>query len=585
MDKPATTARYSLLHAITRPVTGVALLVLVSQSACVPAKPPTVLAGPSLTNADDRALARLTEVAWAALDELDPIARDEAGASGDVFAWPATTPGQRAKRAARLQPIQQRLARIRPAALSPLWQAAYILLNRRLQFEAPPWDVYSLQQAVDRGLWAALGPTAWPSAQRLDRLDALGYFLSSARTVTVATSRERLQATIELLDAHRTWISQMKPPQPGSGFAAQRDLAVVALEMHDLHVQDNLLSSSSTVGPPAHRPWRGRWTSVPPTSEIEVAATRALDRVQSALLALAQETSGPSSPLERAERLDAVVLPTEASGDLGTFLASLKEFVAPFCPPPPPIDAATAPPALHGIAAVRLDSVRARTSTESYRLWLSTDGPERVRQMYPPAHQMALALYEGWPGRALYHWAISTRLDRGVTERRWADPVFRQGWPLFALDRLLRPERLPSAVRRHVLQILLRTIVDAQVDLWAQRDIPPDDAELRRWLTDVGRQSPAEAQRKLTVARTTPGRLTVPFLGWWTLTQLADIHLPEPSSSSIRRFAACTEWPPDLLPTCLSATVPAPADRQNAHVLDEHPSRPGLAQTQGPARW
>ncbi|MEM7677438.1 MAG: hypothetical protein AAF449_15675, partial [Myxococcota bacterium] len=206
---------------------------------------------------------------------------------------------------------------------------------------------------------------------------------------------------------------------------------------------------------------------------------------------------------------------------------------------------------LRGLAAVRLDEVSARTSTAAYRIWLSVNGSEIVRLAYPPAKQIALALYEGWPGRALRHWAVTTRKDRGLTERSWPDPVMAEGWPFYALDQLVASERLPKAVRWELALIKLRAITDAQIDLWAQRPLPAEDDELYDWLTEIGRQSPVEAKEKIEVARNHPGRLAAAFLGWWTLERLADRSLPTPNATLMRRLAACTEWPPDLLPICL----------------------------------
>ena len=550
MDKPATGARYSLLRLDAHGKTGVALVALLA-IACARAQPPTTLAGPIQTNAEDRALARLVALSQATFDELDPIARDEAGAPPSPVVWPPSTQPARIEIWRRLDPVRARLDRTDPEALSPPWQATSALLQRRVSERPLAWDALSLQALVGRGLWASLGPEAQPSARSAARLDALGIFLATARTATVAAPKPRLDTALNMLQAQRSWVANLQPLQPDPDFENVRDLAVAALDVHELHLQDNLLTATATIEVARPMPWDGRWLRVPEAARIEDAADAMLYRVQNALLALFGR-----APLEdakvRADVLDQVAAPGVADDSLDDFLVGLNTYLSSACPPAPVITATAAPMALRGLAAVRLDTAAARTSTTTFRLWLSVTGSPVIVQRYPTAKQMALALYEGWPGRALHSWATTTRSDRGTLERRWPDPVLTEGWPLFALDRLIDTERLPQAVQWHRLQLLLRAVVDAQVDLWAQRQAPPDDQELLTWLTEVGRQTPAEARYKLTVAKMEPGRLTAPFLGWWTLTRLADRYLPTPDFNSMRRFAACTEWPPDLLPACLN---------------------------------
>ena len=540
------TARYSLWGSKLLGTIGIALLVC----ACARATPPTTLVGPTLTNADDRALAKLIVLAWAGWDESDPVARDEAGVRGTEQPWPAADRDARARAEERSAPVRLRFDQLSPSRLSAPWRAAHILLGRRLQRPPEIWDALDVQALVGRGLWAALGPQAWPVARSADRLDALDHFLTTARSATVATTRARIAEALELLDEQRTWIRRLQAPSRAAEFARQRRLAVAALDVHEMRLQDSLPDRDPTTRRMTSA-WTGRWAAPPPPEALQDAVEATLSRIQKRLLALVG--AAPSADGESAsEALNQAEIPSASSSfDLDSQLAGINGVIAPRCPAAPRIDSVPAPPALRGLALLRLDEVQARTSTTSYRLWLSTDDSPVFEEVYPVAKQVALALYEGWPGRALYRWATTTRPDRGLMERRWPDPILSAGWPLFALDELLRPDALPRAVRWHVGQLLLRAVVDAQVDLWMQSDAPPDDPTLLRWLTDVGMMTPAEAQAKLETARVYPGRLSAPFIGWWTLRDIAKAHISREDPQAVRRLAGCAEWPPDLVPECL----------------------------------
>ncbi len=541
---------------MTRQASVYALLAVFSVLSCARARPPTTLTGPPQTNATDRALAQIIALAWSTWDELDPVTRDEQGVAGGPRVWPPPTPQARSAVAARLDPVRARLARIDLDTLSPPWRATHALLRRRLEQPSPSWDALDVQLIVGRGLWAAIGPQAWPAARGTDRLEALGQFVSAARTATIATSKERLVEAVRQLRAQRKWIDRLEPVDDANvELVNHRDLAVASLDVHEMRLQDDLLDPTVGATVAVERPWTGRWPRVPGPSDLEAAADLALARVQDRLLDLTNEPRDAAAPIARARRLSLADPPAGPVPGLERFLATVADVLTPGCPPPPAMTATIAPASIRGLAVVRLDEVQARTSTTTYRLWLSTKDAAIFRELYPPPKQLALALYEGWPGRALRHWATRTRADRGLMERRWPDPVLAAGWPLFALDRLLARASLPDAVEWHVDRLLLRAIADAQVDLRMQRTPPPDDADLLRWLTEVGGQTPAEAQYKLDVARAFPGRLTAPLLGWLTLAQLADAHLASPpSSEEIRRLAGCSEWPPDLLPACLAST-------------------------------
>ena len=527
---------------------------------CAVAQPPTTLPGAPLTNAEDRALARLVEVAWDALDEMDPIARDEAGGPAQSPAWPPATPAAYAESAARLAPIRRQLAGIEPQALSEPWRASLALLERRMAVPTPQWDVLTLQNAIGRGLWASLGPEAWPAARSTDRLDALDHFLTRVRTATAATTRERMAAASDLLDQQRVWVSQVSSANGQPGFGDQRDIAVAALDAHEMHLQENLRSTSTEGDVPSTRPWTGRWVRVPSAAEIDAAAERTIAATRSAMQMLSSADADADVPSRPRASSKLGPPPDDAPSTIAAFLESLPSYLGPASPVPPAVTATTAPPALAGLAAVRLDEVHARTSTQAYRVFLSVSDDPLFKRVYPPAKLMALALYEGWPGRGLRDWALRTHRDRGTTERRWADPVMAAGWPLFALDRLLNHDRVPKAVRWHVQHLLLRAAIDAQADLRARGDKPLDDDALLAHISDLGRQSNAEARRKLALIQLYPGRLTAPFLGWWTLTQLADRHVRPGDRAAVRRLAACSEWPPDLIDDCL-ATAPARQER------------------------
>lgn len=555
MLKPVTVARYSPSSSPSARGTGFAVLTVAVLIRCAPAQPPTQLTGPPQTNADDRAFARLAVMAWAALDELDPVARDEAGAEGTPRAWPPLSADDRAVSIERLRPVERRLAQIPPAALSPKWRAARTLLRRRLDQVDRRWDALSVQTVVGRGLWASLGPEAWPAARGIDRLQTLERFLALARSTTVAATRDRLEAASAQLQTQRAWVADLTAADPDSDFEGRRNVAEAALEVHAVHLQNDLLALTGTVAAPIARPWSGRWAAPPSPTQTASRAEARLAELQTRLLALAKRRADRPTALARAKALIKLGAPPAPRRDLNGFLSDLRGVLKTECPSPPAITATAAPEALRGLAAVRLDAVAARTSTAAYRLWLSVD--DDARTAYPMAKTMALALYEGWPGRALADWAVRTRADRGLTERRWPDPVLAAGWPLFALDALVAHDRLVPAVHWHVLQVLLRAVVDAQVDLRVEAMTDDDDEPLITWLTVVGRQSRREAKKKLKIARAEPGRLSAPFIGWQRLAELAKTHLGDPAARTPedwRRFAACTEWPPDLLPSCLQAS-------------------------------
>ncbi|MEL7372341.1 MAG: hypothetical protein AAFN74_25675, partial [Myxococcota bacterium] len=160
MHKSASAVRYSHPPHLARRAAGVALLAGIVFG-CARAQPPSQLRGAVQTNADDRALARLVELAWATFDELDPIARDESGGRGNGPVWPPLTPSAIQQARSRLTPIQAQLKRIHPEALSRPWKATRTLLARRLAYTPEPLDALAVQGLVGRGIWASLGPEAW----------------------------------------------------------------------------------------------------------------------------------------------------------------------------------------------------------------------------------------------------------------------------------------------------------------------------------------------------------------------------------------------------------------------------------------
>ncbi len=556
MDKPANRARYSLIGVLSLIPPGVAL-VSNAGPACAPARPPTTLVGPIATTADDRAMARLTALAWSVLDELDPVARDEAGAAVRAEAvWPAATNAERAALRDRLQPVLRRLEGIDQTRLSPSWRLEYTLLTRRLARPSPPLDAYEVQRIVGRGLWSSLGPETYPSARRLDRLESLGAYLATARSATAATSWARLTAAANLLDAQRVWVAQLgrgpgAPPE--ADFRRLRDRAVAALDVHELRLEAALQVDAESKPDTAVWPWSDHWTRPPDLDELEEAAGVQLTELQHELLKLAgfkPPKGAGTSPQRLARRLASRGPPALGDLTLAGFLTSLGDVLSPDCPAPPTLTATTAADPVRGLTALHFDRRAAEDHPDQVRLLVSVDDNGLVRDQYPPAKLMALTLYEGWPGRALRFHFATRRADRGLTERRWPDPVLEEGWPLYALDRLVDFERLPPAVRWHASMLMLKAVVDAQVDLRAM-NAGATDRELRAWLIYVGGMTPAEAQHKVRRVRSDPGRLAAPFLGWLTLARLADQHLRRPDPDGVRRLAACTEFPPDLLPDCL----------------------------------
>ncbi|MCA9551497.1 MAG: DUF885 domain-containing protein [Myxococcales bacterium] len=542
--------------------------------ACASARPPYHYAGPAPTNAEDRAMAQLSERYLDITLRLDPVRASALG----YHKWDGRMPDysvagiQAALRT--VEGLEKELARVDAKKLSRPFATDRALMGEelaRLRFvygtlDPFTWDVQLYNEQIGAGLYYLTIPPAdpaeWPA--RLEalaaRVEALPGFLAAAQARLGHPPKAFTEFVVAQNPGNLKTLQDILPPlfkgQPKleARLAKARPAAEKALTEFQAFLEGTLLPRSDgdwRLGSTrfAQKLAHTLGTDLSPQAVYE-GAERGLEQARFQMYDVALPLFQAAFPNDHSyldmlgdERIDYVVgkVITEASKRHGTAESLFSDVTkkaeaiktwlrtTDFIELPPATDPFVIEPTpayLDGLAVAFYNPAPAFEPDLKKSYWISTvpnkdpADTESFLQEYNDYILDALTIHEAFPGHYVQLYWSSHATDASIVKRVLESGPMAEGWAMM-VERLMHEEGFGKDDPRQLLfhlKLRLRVFINAMIDVRMHTTNAGDPDALDAWamelMTKRGFQEEAEASRKLRRAKLTSTQLCTYYVGY-----------------------------------------------------------------------